>query len=130
MKKVYNFVALTILNASSFTLREWKRLCRGRKATLYIVKIFDGTETFIKVGRTCTTLKMRFSHLPYKYTLLYIDRGGPIRIYNLENKLHSKLKSSNFPYRPLKKFSGDTECYAFDAIFLLSELLDFHVIEN
>ena len=130
MKKTYNFHTLTIQSSSTYTLSEWKRLCKGHTATLYVIKLFDDTDTFIKVGRTSKTLKMRFSTLPYSYTLLYAERGTPTKIFNLENKLHKLLKSNSFSHTPSRNFSGDTECYDLEAIFLLSETLDFHYVEK
>ena len=91
---------------------KWKLKVKG-VATLYIIKVYDEEEAFIKVGRTTTSVKKRFAskhELPYKYEILkkIVDTDSNT-IWDLEIKYKRHFKSSS--YVPKKIFGGFTECY-------------------
>ena len=124
-KKIYNFYKL-IIEEDRFSLSSWLRYCGERKAFVYVVRIFDDVEDFIKVGRTCRRIEDRFSTLPYRWRLVYADYISPTTAFKKEAELHSLLKK--YSYFPLNNFSGMTECYTLEAVFYLSELLNFQNI--
>lgn len=82
------------------------------KPYLYIIKCFDESEMFYKIGITASELKVRFSgkKLPYKYEIIQkIENKDPSYIYDLEKSLNRLYKQ--YQYKPLKDFNGYTECY-------------------
>jgi len=84
---------------------------------VYIIRCWNETEEFYKIGRTYKTLKGRFPkhRMPYNYEIVKIITKGEITlnnakiIYNLENEL--KNKNKDFKYKPLKYMRGEYECF-------------------
>jgi len=129
MEKIYNLNTLKIETSITFSLSDWIRHCNGRYAFVYLVRLYNDDEDFIKVGRTCGPIARRMETIPYQWDLIYADYLNPVKSFKMENELHSFL-SSIHPYSPCIPFSGMTECYSLDAIFPLSEKLNFQIIEN
>lgn len=81
-------------------------------ATLYVVQISNKTECFYKIGITIRKiLKTRFSNirsLGYNIDYLYVIKTNLRGALAIENKILSLYK--HLQYKPLKKFSGWTEC--------------------
>ncbi len=85
-----------------------------KKPCLYIIKCYNETENFYKIGITTTSLKVRFSgkKLPYKYEVMQIiENEDASFIYDCEKFLHKQFKS--FKYKPLINFDGSTECFKY-----------------
>jgi hypothetical protein len=80
-------------------------------ANLYIIKCFDDSECFYKVGITSLSLKERFNKgtLPYDYDVILFACDEAGFIWDLEKSIHSMLLG--FKYRPIKKFNGRFECF-------------------
>lgn len=79
---------------------------------LYIIRCFNETEEFYKVGITSKTVEERFnsfSKMPYNYEVVQKISDTPDIIYELEHILHRLYKT--FKYRPLTNFKGDSECF-------------------
>lgn len=78
---------------------------------LYVIHVFNNTESFIKIGKTYTKLEKRFSGktLPYDYNVLKIIEGDAIYISELEERCHKTFVK--YKYKPLKSFYGNSECY-------------------
>ncbi len=82
---------------------------------IYIIRCWNDTEEFFKVGKTYTTTKRRFKctrEMPYNYEIIkeVINTSG-VFISKLEREYHNKLY--NFKYTPLIKFGGSTsECFS------------------
>ena len=77
---------------------------------LYVIKCYNETETFYKVGRTYNTLIKRLSQIPYKYEVVKIitsDNGS--YIFDLEYRFKRRYKK--FKYLPLIDFGGKHECF-------------------
>ena len=93
----------------SYTRKGWEKICKGREATLYVIKIFNEEESFYKIGMTSRDVNKRFSNLPYNYEVIFIKKSiDPVEIYDLEKYLLKNTKS--FMYKPKKDFEGRTEC--------------------
>jgi hypothetical protein len=106
------------LIAPSWTITNWINASKRSKTfdsfKLYVIRCYNETEEFIKIGRTYNTIKRRFSggQLPYNYEVLKIiisDNGE--YIYNLENRV--KRKFNGLKYEPKIKFGGMSECFKF-----------------
>lgn len=80
---------------------------------LYVLKCFNETENFYKIGITSKTdIKLRFNNLrnlPYNYEVLYFNQFKLDLTCYLEKFLHKKYKE--FKYKPLKSFHGQYECF-------------------
>jgi hypothetical protein len=97
----------------------WIAQQRGRKAVLYVIRVYD--EVFYKVGITFC-FSSRFSRLRTLYrfrTLARFSSYNAGAVYDLEQRLHQEF--SGLVYRPLSSFSGYTECYC-DAAPILAAL--------
>lgn len=82
---------------------------------LYVIRVYNDTESFVKIGITLKTIKARFgignnSILPYSYDILKLIHSDSLTVWNLEKKLHSEY--ANYSYTPLYKFKGMTECFS------------------
>jgi hypothetical protein len=91
----------------------WIAQQRGRKAVLYVVRVYntDG-EAFYKVGVTFD-LSSRFSRLKalYKWrTVARYSSWNAGRVFDLEQRLHAEF--SELSYLPTASFGGYTECYS------------------
>lgn len=86
---------------------------RNGKGTLYLVKIFDNEEVFLKLGITSHSVTHRFrSNIGkcYNYEVVYeVSSTDGDKIYNAEKQLLRKF--SDFKYNPKIKFEGYTECF-------------------
>ena len=89
----------------------WVAQQKGRKAVLYVVKVWSEDEVFFKVGVTFD-LGRRFSRLKtcYKWrTVARYSSWNPGKVWGLEQALHRAF--AHLAYRPAASFSGFTECY-------------------
>lgn len=80
---------------------------------LYMIKCWDETETFYKIGKTFNKLNTRFSgtnRLPYNWELVKFIEGTAQEISELETELKRKHKEHS--YTPKKMFGGMYECYS------------------
>lgn len=97
---------------------KWSKQAKGRPATLYVVKCYNGKEEFIKIGRTFNGVKRRLnckSDLPYNYEeLITIETKDYNYVFDLEVHLHRYCK--DFKYIPNDFFDGFTECFTIDAL--------------
>jgi hypothetical protein len=84
-------------------------------STLYLIKIYNESETFYKIGKTIHKIKRRFcgkNRLPYNYEIISEYKSEIGEIFDLEIELHKKYR--NFKYLPKIKFKGSGECYNLD----------------
>lgn len=103
---------------------KWLNLAsKNENATLYIVKMFNKHESFIKIGITTYNTIKRFisKQTPYRYEILKEIEDVPENIWNKEKELHKKFKE--FKYKPLLSFSGRTECFKLEILNSLSNSL-------
>ena len=79
---------------------------------MYVIKCFDNSEEFYKIGITSTSIKRRFhsfSSMPYSHEIIQEIKDVSINIYKLEKLLHFLYKKHS--YKPLKNFDGKEECF-------------------
>lgn len=86
---------------------QWVKLSKTSK--LYKVRLYNETESFIKIGITTKEIKYRFLRFPYKYEVLKLIEGDSGYIFDLENRTKRVFKK--YKYKPLISFKGETECY-------------------
>lgn len=81
---------------------------------LYILRCFNETEAFFKIGKTYLNINRRFSSkksMPYKYDIIdTIISKDFMYISKIENNLHKLNK--NFKYIPKIIFNGSNECFS------------------
>jgi hypothetical protein len=90
----------------------WIAQQRGRKAVLYVVRVYSEDEAFYKVGITFS-LSSRFSRLKSAYKWRTIARYGSYnagKVFDLEQALHARF--AHLSYLPTADFGGRTECYS------------------
>lgn len=98
-------------NRSGFTER-----AKGRECTLYVVKLYNEKEFFLKIGITSHQTEKRFkkaNDIKYNIETIFeyksFDAG---HIWDLEKEYHRKYKQ--FHYKPSIYFKGNTECFTLD----------------
>lgn len=79
---------------------------------VYIIRCWNETEEFFKIGKTFTSMNKRFKgKLPYNHEVIdIITNECGIFISKLESELHRKNKNNS--YSPQISFDGATECYS------------------
>lgn len=79
---------------------------------LYIVKIFDSNESFIKIGKTFVGIESRFKDIAsmYNYKVLHTIEADADTISKLEKKC--QRINMEYAYSPKVKFNGHTECFS------------------
>jgi hypothetical protein len=94
------------------TRASWIAQQHGRKAVLYVVRVYNEGEAFYKVGITFN-LSRRFSRLKTCYKWRTVARYSSYnagRVWDLEQRLHARF--SSLSYLPTASFRGQTECYS------------------
>ena len=96
-----------------FSKSGFKGIAKGRLCTFYVIKCWNKTESFYKIGITTGPVTKRFNHvksMPYSFEILKEVLGEAEYIWTLERDLKIQLKSK---YTPSIKFGGSvTECYS------------------
>ena len=91
--------------------RKGKRSVNFDSFKVYVIKCWNDTETFYKVGKTFKKVKERFNGLmPYNYEVIKIYEGDGKEISLLEQKLNHINKEHS--YLPLLEFKGRHECFS------------------
>ncbi len=100
-------------NENSFSKSGFKSLAKDKICTFYLIKCWNETEQFYKIGITTTSTKQRFSQtreMPYNYEIIKEQFGEAESIWTIENNLKQSLTSH---YMPTIRFSGSIrECYS------------------
>lgn len=84
----------------------------GGYGILYIIKCFNDSEEFYKVGITSTSIERRMSgdiSMPYDYVVEYSHKERAEFVFDLETTIHRLLR--NKTYQPEIFFAGHTECF-------------------
>lgn len=89
---------------------KWSKI----SAKLYIVKVYDENEEFIKVGITRHELKLRFKDLPYNFEVVKIIEGNLYEVSCIEHDFFKKF--NQYSYEPKKYFAGHTECFSLNML--------------
>ncbi len=105
-----------------YSKTNWITMCnkKNNDPLVYIIRCFNETENFIKIGKTSYTTKMRFNGetLPYSYEIIKEIKGSPDFIFDEEVRLHRLYLE--YSYIPLINFGGKTECFSTDILPLLN----------
>ena len=103
-------------NLKGWTKTDFKNLCiKNNKGlgTLYVIRCFNGSESFYKIGITSRTTKLRYrnkSEMPYSYEIIHELIFDADTIYDLEHDIFRNLV--DYKYEPLISFGGQTECFS------------------
>ena len=105
-----------------FTKEAFINKCINNIGTLYVIQCWNNTESFIKIGITSTSITKREpTHKKYKYRILHKLETFPDVVWEIEHSIHKENKQHK--YKPLIEFGGYTECYTFDILEKLPELI-------
>ena len=78
---------------------------------LYVIRCFNESESFYKVGITSFSILKRFkSKFPYSYKVIHEIEFEPDYIYSTEKELLRLVDGCR--YEPLKSFGGASECFS------------------
>jgi hypothetical protein len=94
------------------TRSAWIAQQHGRKAVLYVVRVYAEGEAFYKLGVTFD-LSRRFSRLKtcYKWrTVARFSSYNAGKVFDLEQAIHARFAALS--YLPAQPFGGRTECYS------------------
>lgn len=102
------------LNKGYYSLKlaeKYKKKFLKRRATVYLLNIFNNEESFYKIGVTASNLMLRFSGLNINYSYKQIERieTNLYEAIYLENKI---IDSNLNKYKPKHYFCGETECFS------------------
>ena len=79
---------------------------------LYVLRCWNDTEEFYKIGKSYMNINYRFSGkmMPYNYEIVHVlvDKG----IIISEKEHYYQKLNKEFKYKPLIKFSGVNECFS------------------
>ncbi len=103
-----------VCNTKGWTKTQWINYCDSKKYSplVYIIRCYNKTENFIKIGITAKSIKERFhnkKYFPYSYEIIKIIQGSPDFIWDKEQELHKLYK--DYTYTPVINFGGYTECF-------------------
>lgn len=120
-------------SSSGWSYSQWEEAgnnsSRFKAFTLYVIKCYSDTESFIKVGKTFMDINKRFEGnkaLPYEYIVYKIHTGSARAISELEKGLHQDLQK--YKYKPDKKFNGNTECFNLPDLNYIDQILQKRIL--
>ncbi|MGI4736114.1 MAG: hypothetical protein ACRYG7_13135 [Janthinobacterium lividum] len=93
----------------------WVERANGRLAVLYMLRIFNDTEQFYKVGVTLHTVKWRYrasaALANYSYEIVAQHHSyNAVRVHEWEQSILETF--ADLRYKPRQRFGGDTECFS------------------
>ena len=103
------------INSYGWSFSKWKdRILKNgnKQPILYVIKCFNESENFIKIGITMHSVKIRYAgkkDMPYNYETLLELSSTPENVFNCELIIKKHLKK--LKHIPSLKFNGMTECY-------------------
>ena len=106
-------------NPVGWSYRNWIKTAEKSKNfdsfKVYIIRCWNETEEFFKIGRTFQTVKKRFgkqksAKIKYNYEVVHIFEGEAREICELEDRLKRENKENK--YLPIKDFNGKYECFS------------------
>lgn len=98
----------------------WVKRCEryNKEACMvYIIRLYNDNESFIKIGLTSNTVADRFYRqgwMPYKIEVVKEIILPPLAAFNKERELHKMFK--RFKYKPLLDFPGKSECFKLEIL--------------
>ena len=105
------------LETKGWNKSKFIKACQKNNGTgiFYIIKCFNESESFYKLGFTSRSIKSRYysaKAMPYNFTVVQEINDLAENIWDLELILKRYIKCKNLLYKPLKPFAGDcTECF-------------------
>jgi len=96
-------------NGGGFSKQSWLSRVKNNIAIIYILRIFNDKEEYIKVGITSKGIEYRYKYIKnYDYEILYSKKLNADLVFDIEKLLLKKyMKHKKYP---LLQFEGKTEC--------------------
>jgi hypothetical protein len=69
---------------------KWTEKYKNKPCLLYLIRCFDDSEVFLKIGVTSQSIKKRYSRvnaMPYNYDILYERIGTSYEVYDIEGEI-------------------------------------------
>lgn len=111
-------------HAKGWRLSEYVKICGNRNSNLYLIKVFNDDEKFLKIGITVNDINKRYNNhsIPYNYDVVKIISKTPEIVYKKEKEILKNFKKHK--YVPKLVFPGNTECIKYEQINELINLID------
>lgn len=100
------------LETGGYTKEAYLLRANNKDNLIYIIKCWNESEEFYKIGRTYKGINKRFrsaEEMPYNFEVIYEYRCSAECVFDTEINLHYKYKDSR--YSPKIYFAGYTECF-------------------
>lgn len=103
------------INNGGWSIKDWVNVADKSKNfdsyKFYIIRCWNSTESFYKIGRTFTTIENRFkSCIPYNYEEIEVRSSEDFsKIFYLEKSFKRFNKDNK--YKPKLDFHGKQECF-------------------
>ena len=82
---------------------------------IYIIRLYDNNENFIKIGITKEeSCKGRFKKIPYNKEILFLQENSMYNCFKIEQYILKEFKTCS--YKPKTWFGGGTECFLLKAL--------------
>lgn len=91
---------------------------KNQDVILYIVRLQNENEDFIKVGFTGMSVKERMWKIPYNHKIIHTIVSDASTVWDYEKQFHRLLHC--FKYRPKISFGGESECFTLEAVQTLA----------
>lgn len=120
-----NCPSCTLLDKKGMGKFAFIHRCKNKPGILYIAKLHNDLDSFIKVGITSNSLLQRNpSAGKYRVEKILEIKDNPDKIFDLETLLHEQL--AEYKYQPLIEFGGHTECYNKSVLPEIQKLLQLN----
>jgi hypothetical protein len=94
---------------------KYKELLIKEKGFVYIVKLYNTSEEFIKIGITKEeSCEKRFAKIPYNKEILFLQENSMYNCFKIEQYLLKEGR--DFLYKPSIWFGGATECLLLESL--------------
>lgn len=100
------------LDKRGWGIHNFLNACGKNNGTLYVLRCYDESEEFYKIGITSRDIKKRFmskKSMPYNYEVILEHEDKPNKVWKLEKNLHREFNS--YKYIPQILFGGIDECF-------------------
>lgn len=102
-------------NPVGWNISNWEKAAKKSKNfdsfKVYVIRCYNSTEQFYKIGRTFMTIQERFSGFKYNYEILHefiFDTAKEA----FDKEIELKRVHKQYKYLPNIKFNGMHECYS------------------
>lgn len=109
-----NYNKFSIVGGYNHTFFERYPENKSKKGYIYLINLFNETESFLKIGITIREMGVRKNEICGGFYNMNILRYEELTLYEAHLKEQLILTTITEKYKPHKKISGITECFTLD----------------